>query len=347
METTTNAPSPSPDLLTTEQVKNAWINREPIMFGDPVLAHVNFPYQREFYPLGFPVTVATNSDAVLVAAEQSWGRFTRTFHTESIRIEIGVTGRDISECPATPVCRMRDHLVTNIADGENFAICDLQQRSALIWVTEAALQFQSYFRYFFLESAAMCILSGVEATAIHAACVTLNDRGVLLCGDSGAGKSTLSYACARTGWTYITDDASYLVRGFDWRVAGNCHQIRFRPSAEELFPELSGLEIVRRAGVGKPSVELTPDANIQRANTACVKHIVFLKRGVQKQELVDFPRQVAHLIMEQSAFSMPFDVDRKLTAIDQLLTQEVYELRYNDLDWAITRLTQLVQEGRR
>jgi hypothetical protein len=33
-------------------------------------------------------------------------------------------------------------------------------------------------------------------------------------------------------------------------------------------------------------------------------------------------------------------------AIERLLTAEVFELRYTDLDWAVDRLRTLVREGR-
>ena len=104
--------------------------------------------------------------------------------------------------------------------------------------------------------------------------------GVLLCGDSGAGKSTLSYACARSGWTYVTDDCSFLLNSGTKRlVTGNCHQVRFRPSAAEFFPEVRGLEITPRA-VGKPSIELptAPMKHITLAQSAKVDFIVFLNR---------------------------------------------------------------------
>jgi hypothetical protein len=71
---------------------------------------------------------------------------------------------------------------------------------------------------------------------------------VLLCGDSGAGKTSLAYTCARKGWTYVADDASYLIRpGADRRIIGRPHQIRFRVSAAELFPELARYSPVLRA----------------------------------------------------------------------------------------------------
>lgn len=342
-----NFATPS-DILSTQQIREMWERMEPIRFGDPVLAQESLKFHAVYFPLGFPLTIATNSPAVLEAARQSWGHFTRQFETDPIRLQIGVTEGESRICPPTSICRMRDHLVTNIADGENFAICDQSQGSGMIWVTQAALEHTDYFRYFFLESTAMCCISGRYAAGIHAGCVSLDGQAVLLCGDSGAGKSTLSYACARAGWTYTSDDGCYLVHGRKNRlVAGNCHQFRFRPTAESLFPELHGLPAMQRAGVGKPSIEFPTglSESIRTANTARVKHIVFLKRNVPTQTLAEFPVPVARLCMQQMVDSMPYNSAIKMQSIDHLLEAGTYELQYNDLDWAINRLARLVREG--
>jgi hypothetical protein len=334
--------------MSTDRLKKAWSQSDPIEFGDPVLAHASFPHHEIYFPLGFPVSIATNSPEVLQIADQHWRRFTQLFDREPIKLQIGVSPGSSLSCPDAPICRMRDHILTNIADGENFSISDLSRGSAIIWVTEAALHHPDYFRYFFLESAAMGNISGRFATGIHAACVSLDGAGVLLCGDSGAGKSTLSYACAHAGWTYITDDGSFLVHGRkDRLVVGNYRQIRFRESAETLFPELHGLSVVQRAGVGKPSVELFTNANawIPTASTACIRHIVFLKRNVDVQELVPFPNAVARLYMQQRVYCMPYDIEPQMQFVDRLLELEPLELKYNDLQWAINRLTFMVREG--
>jgi hypothetical protein len=337
------------EMLSTEKLKEAWARSEPMNFGDPTLARVEFGLRETFYPLGFPVELSTNSAQVLEAAVESWRGFQKLFDVEPIKFNIGVTEAGSSDCPATPVCRMREHLSSNIADAENFAISDFAQSFSLIWVTRATLEHRSYFRYFFLVSTAMGQIANRYAWGIHAACVELGGTGVLLCGDSGAGKSTLSYACARAGWTYITDDGSYLIDGRDDRlIVGDCGQVRFRPESESVFAELRGRPVMQRAEVGKPSIEFATVAARQfiTSSTSHIRHIVFLNRSVHGHELVPFPVEVARLYMLQRASSIPATRRLQAQMFDRLLEGGAFELRYTDLDWAVERLGQLVREGR-
>jgi hypothetical protein len=171
----------------------------------------------------------------------------------------------------------------------------------------------------------------------------------LLCGDSGAGKSSLSYACARAGWTYVSDDASYVFNGgTDRLVIGASHQVRFRPSAAQLFPEMDGLELTPRAA-GKPSIEL-PTATlpgITCAPTAQVDFLVFLNRNVPgAQELVSYPKDVARRMLQQGLYGPAESLAMQHATLERLFTAEIFELRYTDLNWAVLRLETLVREGR-
>ena len=337
-------------MLTIDEIRTACTRSQPIQLGDPVLAQFSMPLRETFYPLGFPMRIETNCEEVLHAAAVSWHGFTRLFDTAPIVIRVGVHGGRSSQCPPTPTCRVQQHLATNIADAENFSVVDLSRQCGHIWLTEAAVANRAYLRYFFLESVAMAILATSYTTAIHAACVEHKGCGILLCGDSGAGKTSLSYACARAGWTYITDDASYLVNNrTDRLVVGNCNQARFRPSAVELFAELTGKEIVQRAQIGKPSIELNlqPMRNISASFTSRINYVVFLnRRNVTRQELVGFPTEVAKHSMEQVLFSMPAARQIQSRMIDHLLDAGALELRYSKFEWAIDRLAQLAERGR-
>ncbi|AXC11254.1 hypothetical protein ACPOL_1918 [Acidisarcina polymorpha] len=336
-------------MMTIEELESACDASQMLDFSRHLLDAPELPLQRMFYPFGFPAELRTNSAEILSISEEVWGVYEPRFDTKPILVDVHVLECDSIECPPAPEYRIMQPLLVSVADSNNYCICDLSQHRTQMVISTAALRHKSYLRYFFLESTAGCHIANQHTTPIHAGCVALEGSGVLLCGDSGAGKSTLSYACARSGWTYITDDCSYLLNsGKERIVMGNSHQVRFRPSAGELFPEVSSLEITPRAA-GKPSIEMPTRLmhRIVRAETAEIDFIVFLNRrtgGVP--QLTRYRTDVARQFMRQVLFGSAESLAVHYEAIERLLTAEVFELRYNDLDWAVERLRALVSEGR-
>ncbi len=319
---------------------------------DPLLRQVEMPLVAQHYPLGFKVELNTNSEQVLAAADESWSCFPARPQLQSssaLRLQIGIAENSSGQCPPTPICRAREHLLSIVADRENFATCDLHKGFALAWLSQGAERRRSYLRYHFLEAAALILLTASRVTPLHAACVERAGCGVLLCGDSGAGKSSLAFACARAGWTYITDDASYLVNGrSDRLVAGNSHQMRFRPSAAELFPELQGLSVTPRAA-GKPSIELPTDRlpYLRTADQCRIDRIVFLnRRDHTPPGLFPFPPELAWEWLFRPLSNSYGRVDAHAAALTSLFTVPVHELRYSELDWAVRRLDSLAWEGK-
>lgn len=318
--------------------------------ADQVLSDAAMPYRQTFFPLGFPVEVITNCPDVLEAAAQSWSMFQSRFDTVPLTIKLGVTSNPdaSSSLPPAPVCRVQGHLATHIADRYNFISCDLETGFSFGWVTEQTVMSPLYLRYHLLEAAALCMLAGTRVSALHSACVTVNGFGMLLSGDSGVGKSSLAFAGARSGWTFTSDDASYLLLNRnDHMVVGNCHQFRLRDSGALLFPELEGRSITPRAA-GKPSLEIpsTELSGIRTSESAVIRAIVFLnRRDIATSELCPFPNDIARRWFHQFHFANTTSSAQQLSAVDHLLDLPVFELRYNDLDWAITRLNLLSQQG--
>lgn len=336
--------------MTLQQMKEAHQHETPYEQEDPVCARVELKHRAVFHPLGFPLELSSNSEEVLAAAAESWHGFTPLFKGWPIHVRVYVHESTAIECPPTPVCRQQRHILAAVADAETYSISDFSQGFTYAYLPRAVLSHKSYLRYLFLESAAMCHIANRYTTPIHAACLELDGRGVLLCGDSGAGKSTLAYACAQAGWTYITDDASYLLNDRqDCVVAGNYLQFRFRPETSELFPELKGLPVTTRAGAGKPSVEWKSTAvnHIKRAATSRIAYVVFLtRRSAKHQELDVFPKEVARRFIQQNLYSLPEVRTIQETRINALLRLKTLDLRYHELSYAVSRLTRLVREDR-
>jgi HPr serine kinase-like protein len=318
---------------------------------DPLLSEFELPLRAVYHPLGFSVEIATNSKEVLAGAEESWGHFRKIFPEPAVHLRIGVVEGGPEMCPPAPVCRAQLNLLARVADARNYSVSDLKRGFAFSWLTQTVVENRAYTRYHFIEGMSWDLLESLYLTSIHGACVSMGERGVLLCGDSGAGKSSLSFACARTGWTFLSDDSCCLVRRRAGRiVVGNPHQMRFRESAVELFPELKDQRITLRAD-GEFAIELRPArlAEIRRTYECSIDYIVFLNRGEPgPPSLLPFPKNKALEWFEQVVCYGEKEVrDDRKASLRNLLTAEIFELRYSDLDAAVKRLETLVRDGQR
>jgi len=306
--------------------------------SDPLLANRSMPHRQVFYPLGFGVEICTDDREVLEAATESWGQLRPHQTSTMIQLRIGVNDTAATECPAAPTVRAQGHLITMIADAENQATGDLKGGFGFIWISRTALQHPLYFRYHFLESLALVLLHAGPATALHAACVARSGRGLLLCGASGAGKSTLAYACARAGFTYISDDASYLLRDSDQpRVVGHANKFRFRPSCRDLFPELEDRELTPRLE-GKPSIEI-PTADLPgfiTSETARIHYLILLKRSPNATaNLVPVASQMALHRLEEGLYPVEEIRYTQRTSLQRLAGLPAFEFHYSELSDAV------------
>jgi hypothetical protein len=189
----------------------------------------------------------------------------------------------------------------------------------------------------------------LHLTRIHASCVMLDGHGVLLWGESGAGKSCLAYACARDGWTFVSDGATSLLRSAKDRIAlGKPHLMRFRETASKILPELNGRRATPSA-VGKLSIEFrTADfPGIKTAFQCRVDSVVFLNRHAAGPPcLLPLSKDEAWRRLEQDLplFEQAVHEEHK-ASIRNLLEANVFELRAYDLDFGVRQLRSLAQGG--
>lgn len=318
---------------------------------DPLLAAVEMPFWGVYYPFGFPARIETNSRSVLMAAEANWARGKLRFEEPPVLLRVVVSDGPARECPDKPVYRAQRNLLHLVADRENFGCCDLDRGFGAAWLNSTVAAETDYLRYCFLEGMAASMIESLYLVSLHAACVARDGSGVLLSGDSGAGKSSLAYACARRGWTYVSDDCSSMVRRMNTRsVIGAPDIVRFRENASTLFPEIGGRKPRIHAN-GDPSIEIRTSEfpGIETAFESAVDHIVFLNRGPQHgagAQLVARPREEARRQLNPVVWpaELASSAERE-AAVERMLSAGIYELRYRDLDPAVERLEELARRG--
>ena len=311
---------------------------------DPLQADTPLPLESEFFPMGYPVHIATNSAHLLVAARRIWSPYPRLSDHSPLRIRVVVTPASSTSPPPAPVYRGREHLITAVASADTFAAADL--RSGFAFATATRAWRADELTYHLLEPLAYSLIGAKHVTFAHASCVSLNGRTVVLCGDSGAGKTCLAFACARNGWTFLTGDAVAIVRGRDdYRVIGRPYEIRFRQSARALFPELQELTASVRPN-GKNDIEAAPqDLGIAWTLEGTASHIVFLDRFASstRASIEPYSRNEAQAHLEQSIrFGDEIIRREQRETFINFLRLPVARLRYSDVHSAERALRSFV-----
>ncbi len=329
-----------------------WVEKMPVIqavetqLNDPLLYMTPLPFEARYYPYGFPVDLASNMREVLDAAQASWGPYAARFDKPPIRMHVLVTEGGAG-LPPDPILRGQRNMLIWICDRENFAFCDYLQRFGYSSVTRATLADQVFFRWHFLDAVVSTLLELNYFTSLHAACIALDGAGLLLYGDSGVGKSTLSYACARRGWTYISDDASSVLWDGGRSVIGEPHHFRFRADAPDLFPELRDLTVGRQLD-RKPTIEVhTANLPIRTAPECRVERVVFLDRraGLAVSVRTVGPEEARERILKDIAIFDPALQARRMALIDSMSELPAVALCYSSYDEAVLRLEQIVRGG--
>jgi hypothetical protein len=310
---------------------------------DPFLRETPLQLQCIYYPLGFPLHLQTNCPDVLMAAREIWGDRLQAFDKPPLRLRVIVSPGEGHA--AEPVYRGQEHLMSIIADDENFAVCDHTRNFAFCRLSAGTARDRPFAGYFFLEAIGNYSLTQLYLTPIHAACVSRDGRGVLLCGPSGAGKTSLAYFLARNGWTYVSDNESWLVRAEERLLLGAPERIRFRDSGMALFPELKGRVAALHAN-GKMSIVVTPASigGIATADRCCVEYVVFLAReahGGAMVRPVPVGQALEQFLSDLPLYEKPIRAEQQ-ASLKRIAALNPVELRYSSLDDARERLESLV-----
>jgi hypothetical protein len=303
----------------------------------------SLPYAAEFFPSGFRLIVRTNSRDVLAAAAECWSGYANEFHCEPV--ELHVIARPQGALSPEPAYRCQRHLFSVIGDADNFAVADLERLFSFAVVSSKTAADHTWLRWFFVEAIVYTLLAQRHVVPVHGACVARNGLGILLCGFSGAGKSTLSFACARRGWTFISDDCTCLVPDSESREAiGRPREARLRPDAPRLFPELEGLaERARPNGKIGLAVRLSQFPGIRTASRCVISGVAFLDRkhggtaGIAKMHRSE---ALEGLLADRPSYGATVDARHERT-IRRLLELPTYRLRYQSVEDGVRLVARL------
>jgi hypothetical protein len=149
------------------------------------------------------------------------------------------------------------------SDRSTFVVMSPADRTAVIFVSREMLRFPYHVRYELIEFAVFTLASRAQRLVpLHAACVGLNGRGILLMGASGAGKSTVALQCLSEGFDFLAED-SVFVAPKSMRATGTANFLHVRADSLRWLGRSPTRTIIsrspvirRRSGIEKFEVDL-------------------------------------------------------------------------------------------
>ena len=103
---------------------------------DPLQSATPLPLQSDYFPMGYPLRIATNFERVHETAERIWSGYPRLSGERAVHLNIAVTAAGRMPAPPPPSYRGRDHLFTIVADRDNFATADLRTGTGFACFTD-------------------------------------------------------------------------------------------------------------------------------------------------------------------------------------------------------------------
>jgi hypothetical protein len=102
-------------------------------------------------------------------------------------------------------------LLAGATESSNFVVMSPREGAAVVVVSPPMLRFPYHARYELIEFAVFTLAARVQRLVpLHAACVGLGGRGILLMGPSGAGKSTVALHCLLNSFDFLAEDSVFV-----------------------------------------------------------------------------------------------------------------------------------------
>jgi hypothetical protein len=145
----------------------------------------------------------------------------------------------------------------------SFVVLYPEKRTGLVSVSREMLRFPYHVRYELLEFAVFTLACRAQGLVpLHAACVGLDGRGILLMGPSGAGKSTVALQCLLDGFDFLSEDSVFVAPN-SMRATGTANFLHVRADSLRWLGRSRARSMIRnspvirrRSGVEKFEVDL-------------------------------------------------------------------------------------------
>jgi hypothetical protein len=278
----------------------------PELYADPFREHSSIIARAPQALLGARFRFESNSHQLLRLVDSAYARLPAQrlpVTAPTLRVRLLLTapalGRMRSAPPSLETFSAAG-LLGGATGASNLVTVAPQERSALVIVSQDMLRFAYHARYELLEFAVYTLAARVMGlVSLHAACVGLGGRAVLLMGPSGSGKSTVALQCLLQRFQFVSEDSTLVVPGA-MRVLGVANFLHVRSDslkwierARDAAAIRASPVIRRRSGVRKFEVDLRRGDHRLANAPLDLESIVFLsvRRAVRGRALLPLSRR--------------------------------------------------------
>lgn len=174
------------------------------------LESTTLPLQTAFEIAGARCVVSTNSAAILAQlsrwpAVASAGE--RDFHVSVLELAEADSADDFREMHF----RGMKHFVFALFGEDTRFVLDLRRRHVAGMVSPAAARNPNFWHGTFFPIVIGILGATFGLVPLHCACLGLDGQGLLIAGNAGAGKSTLALALLQQGFSFASDEWTYVL----------------------------------------------------------------------------------------------------------------------------------------
>ena len=212
--------------------------------GDFLHGDVETPLQDHYIAAGVSCRLSTNCEHVLNAARSSF--LPLPGQPDEIELDLRFWIDKTDKAPSLrPKLYVRglDHLVFVGIDPASSMLANLHTKRVIGRFSAALAQDSTYWRTVIFPVLMSVVAGSVGIVELHAACVAINNCGLLLIGSGRSGKSTLAMALTELGFGFVSDDRSFCsLKGPALSAYGLARPLKLREAAASWFKDFRNRE---------------------------------------------------------------------------------------------------------
>jgi hypothetical protein len=303
------------------------------------LSQNNLPLGAQFSVAGSTWDLRSNSHEILQAMRETFEQLDQAEGQPPADLQLQFhVDYGVSDAPLWSKAHFRalDHLYYASYGPCDSLLVDQSRRRVVGSFSFAIARDLYYWKQTILPVLLGIASASIRVTPVHCACVAKDGSGLLLGGESGAGKSTTALALSLQGFSYLSDDCTYLSRvGAEIRAWGLRTPVKLLPDAANHFPTLASREpVLSMNGEWALSIDPTETFNVERCLSCDPRRLIFLERTGNSRPVIK------PLTSSEAASRLVADLE---TMPPVILDQ--YEYQLETINLLVDRECWVVQHG--